>query len=150
MAKAPTRKPELTLASIATNSQKISELATGLSERIALFERWLGELPGRVDVIVWANGGVPEDVTELGLRFARAGKIWVLYFGYETPGEDTVDWGVLRDAGLDVKIQAVELFPRLLEAIDAKQAQLAKRLEETNRNYDLFASKLEATQSEGA
>jgi hypothetical protein len=105
--------------------------ATELSDRIKMFEKWLGEQPARVLC------SATEASSKFCVRYARSGKNWVLEFT-----DDGESWSLLRDASLDTKIRAVPLFKRLFSAMTKKREELAAALVDATAAFDSFAKEI--------
>lgn len=139
--------PVQILKSIEAGSRRVNELATDLSRRISSFEAWLNALPGKVETSLWL--GASEDAPcepEFGLRLARHSSTWALFYAYSWPGNEEFQWSSLGEASLETKILAVKQFPQLLQKITEAQTALAKRLEDTHRDFDAFAAAIGLTQ----
>ncbi len=144
-------KPDL-LRKIEAGSKTVKDLATGLSERILIFEDWLNDLPGKVAAKVFA-ADPDKDSSPMyffGLSFSRSGKRWILSWviGYEGDDEPPT-YAPLSEAPLDIKIYAIDLFPALLEKMVEAQATLGTELTKAKGRFDKFATELGILWKEG-
>lgn len=117
-----------TVQDIAKLSEKVAELAKGISDRIVLFETWLTNLPGRVPITV-------KDESLL-LRLDREGKQWILYV--TTPEKECENWPKLTDASLTLKKEAMKRFPRLLDELVQMKTNSVESLEKATAEFDEF------------
>ncbi|MCG8405528.1 MAG: hypothetical protein MI923_10060 [Phycisphaerales bacterium] len=139
---------------VETQSQELNQLATELSERIKAFEEWLNRLPGKVEAVEWE--AIPDlnapPVVLLGLRLHRSGKTWVLSYDYSRFNESHSirDWTLLSEASVNIKIDAVKIFPSLLKKIVSEQNEKIKELQSVHNTFDDFAKVIGMTAKEEA
>jgi hypothetical protein len=136
--------PEV-IKSIEGKSGKIKDLATAISDRIILFEKWLGTLPGRVDAAFWMDDPEedPRSGALVGLRVHRAGKQWLISYGFDSPGrnpDEPVNWTPLAEAPLKFKLLALEYFPNLLASMEKQQDYLCQKMVQSAKDFDVFAA----------
>jgi hypothetical protein len=144
--------PAEILRTIEARSKRVNELATQLSKRIESFEAWLNQLPGRVETKLWVSES-PGSLESFGLRLHRAGKRWIISYGWwheEISDPEDDPWSPLTDASIEVKMRALQLFPKLLEQIAAAQVETADRIEAAQAAFDEFARVIGAIGKEGA
>lgn len=148
MSKKPYRPAPEVIESIQDHAASVRDAAEGLTKRIEQFEVFLGSLKGRVDTMHFGthpNSGDPQDQLELGIRLHRQGKDWVLSWSDYEPSYHEVhgmNWQLLKEAPLKIKIAAVKMFPDFLEAIEKSQIQLAEEIIEATSQFDAFAEML--------
>lgn len=122
------------------------ELANGLSDRIERYEKWLGQLPGRIEVTHWTRH--PDSDAEqvdyvFGLKLCRVNKEWVIWHASERMEDDSPpDWKPLKDAPIRLRAFGIKCFPELLVAIRTKQEELEAAIESTFTEFDSFFAQL--------
>lgn len=129
---------------IGDQAQDVRRAATALSERIKKFEKWLAELPGKVA----ASHGEPHDEDgreTFNVSFDRSGKEWALSFFYfdEEHQRFFGESGLLRDASVEIKMRAIRMFPKLLDAIYESQKSVVKLADERSAEFDAFVKDLD-------
>lgn len=131
-------------------SPRYAKLATNLSNGIEAFESFLLSLPGKIETCVYSSS----PTIDLGLRFVRLGKSWNLQVGIndsdgppdcDHDGSPILSWASLREARLELKIEATTLFEGLLAQLLEIQQQ---RLEKLSR-VDGFIRSLGTGMKEG-
>lgn len=135
---------------IAEGSTLIREAAGKLASRIEHFEKHLNTIPGRVDTECFghhpdADSPQAEALMSLVLKLHRDGKCWVLSYGKYTQdiNEDPdcpISYARLKDAPLKIKLAAVRMFPKMLEAIKESQRTMAEEINRAVAEYDDFAA----------
>jgi hypothetical protein len=131
MAKEPESQPPEIASKLVGLSNKLHSLASSLSQHIEAFEQWINSLKGKVPVTVWApnrdNSGLLQ-----GVRVARSRGLWFIEHGTvgeALPGDEPdPEWQRLRDAPLEVKIAAVDLFPVLVRQLMGEQEGQINRI----------------------
>ena len=142
--------PAEMLRTLEFKSKRIKQLATQLSHRIDRFETWLNDLPGKVEAELWVEPNSLEYSDYFGLLLHRAGKQWMVSYDRHREGDDPDEreWRPLREASVDAKLRAVNLFPKLLERIVEEQDALVRRLEAAQSDFDVFAAEIGAEPNE--
>lgn len=138
------------VGAIAEKATAVRNSALALTDRIKRYQKYLGALEGRVEAIHWGKHPDDDDGNlELGLRFHRQGKEWIISWGADhaqaNPDIPT-DWNPLVDAPLKIKIASVDLFPELLIAIERSQRKLARQANKACDAFDEFAKTLNITE----
>ena len=127
---------------IQESSQHLRSAATELTNRITWYEKWLGNLPGRVATRV-SMGGDPNDTTEQYLELAREGKEWSLYvYEYDMRTDQVTGRTLLRDASIAIKALSIQYFRSLLDNIHLEQKLLLSVSENANKTFDEFVKSL--------
>lgn len=110
---------------------KIRIEAEELEKRILKFESYLSNMRGRCECYCWVK-----DV-DFGLWLHKFGKEWKISFN-----DQNKTWLLLKNGSLKIKIQAISMFPALLEAIEYAQEDLVTKIQETCIKYDEFEKSL--------
>ena len=142
--------PSELIASIESKAVTVRDAATTLSDRIKTFEQYLSRIKGRVETLCF--GEHPDATTDeeqaylsLCLKYHRDGKDWKISWSryHESYHQDhAMDFSLLVDAPVKIKIGAIKLFPDLLEAISKSQDRLVKEIEDATEGFDAFAATL--------
>lgn len=131
-----TEVPPDIIQRIADKSLVVRENALQLSLRISQFEEWMSKLPGKVEAMY-------KDVssrTDFTLFFRRDGKEWRIMVSLNR--FNPPDWIPLVDSGLNIKMQAIRLFPDLLLAVQSAQDELVNDLQRTVADFDEYVKEL--------
>ena len=152
MADVPEIAPDELLLAIETGSKKVHELATGLSNRIQSFERWINTIPGRVETTLFLDALDGDGEWSFLIRLHRSGKRWIVSHGHWSPifmdGEDP-EWQPVTEASIETKMAVVRALPKLLEKLAETQRDMAKQIEAAQAEFDGFAQKF-GIQGEGS
>src|SRR5438874_822479 len=116
------------LKRIEKDSNKVFVLGTKVSASIESLEEWLNRLSGRIEHECW--GDTDREGLTFGVAIRRIGKAWRLCSSYAPAFSEnpSITWEVLTDQPLRVKLAAVEMFPKLLGELAARQEELANSL----------------------
>jgi hypothetical protein len=128
-------------------------LLVQLGGRIESFEEWLRKFPGKAPASVtgeWSQSG-----NRVILHFIRRGERWGLFaqeqFRMKSTGRCTgarheddsiLSLRPLPDCTLQVCMEALKLFPKLLEAIELEREAVKARVGEAILDYDRFAEQM--------
>lgn len=146
------------LKSIEAKSASVREAAESLDSRIRQFEKYLSQVPGRVETFHFGNhpDNDPNDqwTLQLVLKFHRDGKEWKLACGsyhehYNGNFEEPVQYKPLVEAPLKIKVAALKMFPDLLESIEKQQDTVVEAIRKTTAEFDAFAASLGMPCKEG-
>lgn len=125
-------------------SHQLRNAASELTNRVAWFENWLGNLPGRVAAHT-SMGADPDDNVEKFLELARDGKEWSLYvYEVDLRSEQRSNRVLLRDSSIAVKAVSIQYFKDLLTQIYLQQKMLLAVSENATKNFDEFVKTLPA------
>lgn len=130
------------LQRIRENGSSLRSAATELTNRVKVFEAWLGKLPGRVSAscILWTDD---DKNIETRLTYTKHGKEWaLLLIDYEVERDRVVEEVLLRDAPISAKVNAVPYFPRLVEDYAKRQVTVAALAVAVTQEFDEFAKQL--------
>jgi len=119
----------------------VQDAANQLMIRIVGFQNHLNTIPGRVDAI--CTGPHP-DHGLLVLKWHRDGSSWIISYSQSTSDNlaDHIVYTPLKDAPLKIKIAAVRLFPKMLEATEKSQLDKVDEINRAIAEYDEFAKGL--------
>ena len=146
--------PDAPLArAIESNAERYKRLATQLPDSIVGLQNWLSCLPGNINEKVSA---MPSDAKARRLMLkvvSAAGKrqVHYCYINELQRGTDpTSGWSPLTNASVDVKTQAIALFPALLRRILMRQRIDVQRLEQATEAFDHFAEEFGISERQDA
>jgi len=114
------------------NAAKVKVNANELSASIFDFQKTLASLPGRVSA--GCEGEHPDfrdGQVSLALWFNRFGKEWLIKWSAVHASDlehEGADYKPLTDAPLKIKLAAVKLFPKLIDAIAEAQDNLVEEI----------------------
>ena len=153
MSKQDFRPPPAVVESIKEHAAAVREEAKELTKRIEQFEAYLATVKGRMDTTHFGRHPDcdPEEDLDLAIRLHRSGKEWVLSWANHNSGyheEHAMDWQLLKEAPLKIKIAAVQMFPDFLEEIEKSQIRLAKEIRRATTEFDEFIKKLPLNEKE--
>jgi hypothetical protein len=131
--------PDLVMQ-LEVGTEEYRRAATELSKRIHAFEGWLNKLPGKVAASCWQDERTDGQYGFV-VRFARDGRAWSLYHSIEHEADDEPVHGpaLLRDADVETKLRAVEMFPLLLANMRKFQTNFVNRTTKATERFDEFA-----------
>lgn len=145
--------PDIPLArAIEHNAERYKQLATRLSDNIVGFQNWLSCLPGHFNERTSANadeGNHKRKRLVLSVISAGGGKRQLNYAFIDekesATGEPKGGWMPLTGASVEIKREAIALFPALLRRILMRQRLEVERLESATEAFDRFAERFGVT-----
>jgi hypothetical protein len=134
--------PDNVLRKIQEGAAGLRAAGIALTNRVKAFEVWLGKLPGRVEASCLI-GTVEDGSYRSYLSFEKEGKEWSLYtYDYYEHSETVHDRKLLRDASIREKTIAIDLFPRLLQAMVKAQRSIVDDATQSLSTFDAFAKSI--------
>lgn len=110
-----------------------------IASRIALFETWLNTFPGRVRAVIELSSDGPEKRV---LICHKKDKRWVLSVQINHTVRQEVFEFFLRDASLEIKIEALHAMPKLVGQMLLNRNGLVARMYEAIEAFDTFAAEM--------
>jgi hypothetical protein len=149
--------PDIPLArAIEHNAERYKQLATRLSDSIVGFQNWLTCLPGHFNERT--SSGASEGNHKgkrlvIAVASAAGGKRQLNYAFVDdketataaAAAEPKGGWMPLTGASVEVKREAIALFPALLRRILMRQRLEVERLESATEAFDRFAERFGVT-----
>ena len=131
------------IAQVESASESLGQVSTELSNHIAVFERFLDSLKGKVEVEVKSKDGVTPVVT---LRFERDRSGWALFV--RSRADSMTTW-LLGGAPIGLKARAVALFEALLTRMLTLQAEHQTAVAQAASEAAALVSDLPIPEKEG-